>query len=946
MSLEKMWININGADRMVICDPEDSLSAVIRRQGLTGTKVGCNAGQCGACSVILNGELVRSCVKKMKNIEDRSKVVTIEGIGTPDNLHPLQQAWITYGGVQCGFCSPGFIVSSKALLDANPNPTREEVRAWFQKHRNICRCTGYKPLVDAVMAAAEVLRGEKTMEDITYKIPADGKAYGTRFPRRESGIARVTGLANYGDDLSLQMPEDTLHLALVIPDTGHAEINKIDYSEALEMPGVAGVITAEDVKGTNRIAFPIGHPRAEATGLERPIICDEKIFKIGDVVAIVAADTREHAREAAKVVKVDYEPLPEYLNQLESILPDSVRIHPDSNNIFLKWPLIKGDDTKEIMETAENVVEGSFYSSREPHLALEPDCAQAYMGADGKLTIQYKSQFLYGNIDQISAGLGVPSEDIRIIENETGGSFGYSVSPVTPAYAAVCAMALERPVSIVLSYPEHQIVTGKRTPSNANVRLAADKDGRIKAFEYQICYESGAYIEYTQILLLKSLVCMGFPYYIPNIRGVSKAAFSNMSYGTTYRAFSFVQGFTSSESIMDMMAEKLGMDPFDFRYLNIARPGETSSNGQPYNEYPYHEMMDMLRPKYEAAKQRAEAESTDKKKRGVGISIGGYIIGDPTDNAKVSLGLDENGNFTNYNTWQDVGQHAENSCLLLTYEALRPMNVPLDKIKLEMNDTKKAPNTGLSGGSRMHYYAGLATIDAANKLMDLMRKKDGTYRTYDEMIAEGLPTRVDGASSSPQGVAKFLDANTGQGKAYHEKVYSLYMAEVEVDTDTGKTKVLKLTCIADVGKVGNLQGVEGQAYGGMSHSVGFALKEEFSDVKKHSTMAGAGILECEEMPDDIELLFHDSYREWGPFGSSGCSENFQSSAHVAILNAINKAAGVRIYELPAKPEKILAALKAKKEGRELKPEKYYLGRDLYDEIEHLQANPIPDEENF
>ena len=244
------------------------------------------------------------------------------------------------------------------------------------------------------------------------------------------------------------------------------------------------------------------------------------------------------------------------------------------------------------------------------------------------------------------------------------------------------------------------------------------------------------------------------------------------------------------------------------------------------------------------------------------------------------------------------------------------------------------------------YSAMPAVANATTARHSKFDSKDGTYRTYDEMIAEGLPTRVDGVSSSPQGVTKFLDANTGQGKAYHEKVYSLYMAEVEVDTDTGKTKVLKLTCIADVGKVGNLQGVEGQAYGGMSHSVNFALKEEFSDVKKHSTMAGAGILECEEMPDDIELLFHDSYREWGPFGSSGCSENFQSSAHVAILNAINKAAGVRIYELPAKPEKILAALKAKKEGRELKPEKYYLGRDLYDEIEHLQANPIPDEENF
>ncbi len=163
MASKKLILNINGADRMLICDPDvDSLADVLRRIGLTGTKIGCGAGQCGACSVILDGQVVRSCMKKMNAGPDGSKITTIEGIGTPADLHPLQQAWITYGGVQCGFCTPGFIVSAKALLDSNPSPTREEVRAWFQKHRNACRCTGYKPLVDAVMAAAKCLRGARS----------------------------------------------------------------------------------------------------------------------------------------------------------------------------------------------------------------------------------------------------------------------------------------------------------------------------------------------------------------------------------------------------------------------------------------------------------------------------------------------------------------------------------------------------------------------------------------------------------------------------------------------------------------------------------------------------------------------------------------------------------------------------------------------------------------
>jgi aldehyde oxidoreductase len=939
MGLSKMWLNVNGAKRMLICDPDkDTLAAALRRLGLLGVKVGCNAGQCGSCSVLLDGEVVRSCAKKMKNVPEYANVTTIEGIGTPTNLHPLQQAWITYGGIQCGFCTPGFIVSAKGLLDKNPSPTRTEVRAWFQKNKNLCRCTGYAPLVDAVMAAAKVIRGESTMEDITYKVPADGKIYGTRFPRPESGVARACGLANYGEDMTALMPDDTLHLAVVMPMVAHANIKLIDDTEALKMPGVVKVITAKDVKGTNRHALPMSHPRAKNPGLHWPIICDTKISRFGDVVAVVAADTRENAREAAKAVRVELEPLPEYATALEAILPDSVPIHDDLPNLFLTSPLHKGEDTRDVFSKADYVVEGSFHSGREPHLSIEPDVVQAYMGADGMLTVHSKAQWVYGTQMMIAAGVGLPAEKIRVVENVAGGAFGYAVGPPSAGVAAVCALATGRPVSLVFSYPEHQWFTGKRAASYSNARLAANKDGKIQGLEYDTLLDVGGYAYFAEVYLEKSFTLYGFPYSIPNIMGLMNTAHSNISYGTPYRAFAAVQASVPSESLVDMMAEKIGMDPFEFRYKNIARPGDLMSTGCPYHEYPLEEMMTMLRPKYEAMVAKAKKESTPEKKRGVGFALYGYLTGWANDSAQVDLELCSDGTIVNYNTWEDVGQHAEGSALLHTYEALRPLNVPLKKIKLVMNDTKLCPDTGLSGASRQHYMCGKATIDAADKLMEAMRKPDGTFRTYDEMTAEGIPTRYRGTGSTRSEIG-VLDANNAQGDAFPEHMFVAFLSEVEVDVTTGRTKVLALKVLADVGVIGNLQGVEGQAYSGLSHNVGFALKTDFRDMKKHSTMVGAGITECEDMPDDIELMFHETYRKHGPHGSGGAAESFQSAGHVSVLNAINNAVGVRITELPATPEKVKAGIEAKARGEEIKTAKYYLGHDFYEEIDSLAKQP-------
>ena len=239
----KKTVTINGSMKTIVAEADVSLADVIREQfGLTGTKVGCGKGQCGSCSVIMNGKLVKSCITKMKSVPDAAEILTIEGVGTPGNLHPIQLAWTVHGAAQCGFCAPGFIVSAKALLDQNNNPTREEVREWFQKNRNACRCTGYKPIVNAVMDAAKVIRGEMTAKDLAFKLPEDGKIWGSNYPR-PTAVAKATGTIDYGADVGLKMPAGTLRLALVQAKVSHAKILSIDTSEAEKMAGVEKVVT-------------------------------------------------------------------------------------------------------------------------------------------------------------------------------------------------------------------------------------------------------------------------------------------------------------------------------------------------------------------------------------------------------------------------------------------------------------------------------------------------------------------------------------------------------------------------------------------------------------------------------------------------------------------------------------------------------------------------------
>jgi len=889
----------------------------------------------------------------MRTVPEYSKILTIEGIGTPTHLHPLQVAWMNLGAVQCGFCIPGFIVSAYALLQENKKPTREEVRDWFQKHRNVCRCTGYKQIVDAVMAAAKVLRGEATLEDISFKNPKDGEYYGKPVIR-PTALAKVCGLADYGDDQELKMPAGHLHVAIVQPKLAHhAKIKKIDTSEAEKMPGVVKIITHADIKaagGTNVMAEGQFHERTTVMVPSRKVLCEEKIYRWGDVVALAVADTKENARAAAAKVKVEIERLPEYLSYLDAVMPDAIRVHEDTTNIFSKQPVLKGvgleDPSKvaEVIDTSAFKAEGSFYSSREPHLSVEGVTVQAYFDEDGFLAIHCKSQGVYSSLGRIGNSIGVPKDKLRIVMNPTGASFGWSTNAGDLCLAAAAAAITKKPVALSMTYEEFMHFTGKRCPCHSNGRVACDKDGKITAAEFDFGIDHGAYSWGGDDLMIKPVRFAFFPYKVPHVAGLARIANTNHNFGTAYRSYGSPQAYTMSEALMDMLAEKAGIDPFEFRWRNIARPGDTNINSAAFRQYPMQQIMEKMRPHYERAVQEAKAKSTPALRRGVGLAWGGFNVSEgPTDQATVALELNPDGTVTKYDTWQDLGQGGDIGSLMVTLEALKPLKLTPERIQLVQSDTAICPDSGMSAGSRSHYMNGGATRIAGEKLLAAMRKADGTFRTHAEMVKEGIPTKHIGKYETvvTPGLIR-NDPNTGIGDPSPAYTYVLNLAEVEVDAATGKARCVRFTCVDEVGKVGNIDAVNGQAYGGISHSIAFALSEIYEDCKKHNNMASCGVPYIKDIPDEITVIHNEGHDATGPWGSSGASEAFQSSGHMAVINAVYNACGVRIHEIPATKEKIKAGLDAIAAGKKpAAPKKYFLGSELYEELENIKAHPVP-----
>jgi aldehyde oxidoreductase len=475
------------------------------------------------------------------------------------------------------------------------------------------------------------------------------------------------------------------------------------------------------------------------------------------------------------------------------------------------------------------------------------------------------------------------------------------------ALLGVAAIATGKPVTLKYDYFQHITYTGKRSPFFVRLKYGADDSGKIVAMESDWSVDHGPYSEFGDLLTVRGAQFIGAGYGIANIRGLGRTVCTNHAWGSAFRAYGSPQSFLASESLIDELAEKMSMDPFELRYKNIYRPGDTAPTGQAPEVYSFPDMFDKLRPLYEEALKKAKAESTAELKKGVGLALGIYGCGlDGPDASEAGVELTPDG-VVLATSWEDHGQGADIGALGTCHEALRPLNLGPNQIRLVMNDTAITPNSGPAGGSRSQVMTGNAIKTGCEMLLNAMRKKDGTYRTYEEMKAENIPLTYSGKWTAS--MCTPCDEN-GQGSPFPVYMYGVFMAEVTVDTRSGKTQVDKYTVMADVGKINNKLVVDGQIYGGVAQGIGLSLSEDFEDLKKHTSLASCGLPYINAIPDDFEIHYFENPREHGPFGAAGVGELPLTSSHVAVINAINNATGVRITQLPALPEKVLAGLKA------------------------------------
>jgi aldehyde oxidoreductase len=860
-----------------VVDSQKSLLKVIREDlKLTGTKEGCSAGHCGTCAVLVDGEVVLACRYPVIKAQGK-EIVTIEGIGTLKNPHPLQLAFAKMGAIQCGFCTPGMIIRAKSLLDGNPGPSRDEIKKALQPH--ICRCTGYQKIFEAVELAASCLRRETK----SIKLKLEGKNTIGKSVTRIDALGKATGATLYAADLAV---EGCVHVKVLRSPHHHAKIINIDTKEAEAIPGVLAVLTAKDVKGTNILKM---------AGDDQPVLCSNKVRFIGDPVVAVGATSEEIASHALEKIEVTYEPLEPVMTPEEALKEGAVRVHDDRSNLFFEQTVIHGDVGKGFSE-ADIVLEKSYTTQTVEHGYLENDSGVAYIHENGQLVVMAAGQNIHAHRKTIAEALGLGLEKVRVIQTPTGGAFGGKLDVSVGGILGLAALKLKRPVKLVYTRSETFAATPKRHPFFMKVKVGAKKDGTLMALDFDVTADGGAYKSFSNSVTQRGVIHAQGPYRFPNARVYGKAVYTNTAFKGAMRGFGVPQVAFAIESMLDELASQLKMDPLALRIKNGFVKGDTTICGQILDHaIGFQECMETLKPLYEKALNEAKATTTNEIKRGVGL--GGVWFGPgrsapdqseawaellPDDTLQVWIGAADMGQGTDTMFWQ---------------VAAETMGFPLERVKVSTTDTEITPDGNFSAGSRQTYVSGKAVQMAVAELKKAM--EENRAKTYSEMKAKGLPTLYK-AVNKP--VTSRPDPKTGQGVPWETYSFGIQMAEVAVEVKTGKVDVLKITSVHDLGTVINIQNVEGQLHGGIAMGLGYALMEEFVYTKTDS-FAKLKIPRAKDMPE-MEVITLNIPRVKGPFGASGTAEYADVPTAPAIANAIYNACGVRVRDLPIAPEKI------------------------------------------
>jgi aldehyde oxidoreductase len=912
---ERISFSVNGRAVHVVATGVRRLSRVLRDDlGLTGTKVGCDAGDCGACTVLLNGEPACACLIAAGQVEG-CEITTVEGLARRAPFYDrLQQSFLSHGAAQCGACTPGMLVAATALLEKNSSPRDSEVMDAIGGV--LCRCTGYRKIISAIMEA-----GASRVEELS---PPAGAAVGARLVRLD-GKKKVDGTEIFGAD---ETPVGTLGLRVVRCPYARAQFQFGDLDEFVAAhPGIALVLTARNVPGVD--CYGVIPKYAD-----QPVFAHREARYRGEAVAAIIGEPDAIEGLDLSQFPVRWQELPALKTIDEALAPDAPRIHAHrEENVLVRGRVVRGDVEKAIAQS-DFVVEGEYETGFVEHAYIEPEAGFARRVGD-QIEIQACTQSPYMDRSDIAKILGIAPEKVRIIPTAVGGGFGSKLDLSVQPFVALAAWKLDKPVRMVYSRTESIVSTTKRHPARMRLRAGASLDGKLIALDFAADFNTGAYSSWGPTVAGRVPVHASGPYSVPNYRAVTRAVHTNIVPAGAFRGFGVPQAAIAQEQLYDDLADKIGMDRLELRILNALDNNSPTVTGQVLGEgVGIRACFEALRPRWLASKTEAgefNAGATGPLRRGVGVAGMWYGCGNTSlpNPSTVRIGLKPNGRIALHQGAVDIGQGSNTIVTQICADAL---GAPIAEFDLVSGDTAITPDCGKTSASRQTFVTGKAAQIAGTMLRAEILKMagacdcatiefaDGRVRVTDEGRSKQVPlaeSPLDAHGYVITCEATFdpptspLDEN-GQGNPYAVFGFGAHLAEVEVDVELGTVRVLKVTAAHDVGRAINPTLVEGQIEGGVAQGLGMALMEEFFPGRGEN-LHDYLIPSAGDIPPIESILIEDP-SSVGPFGAKGIGEQAVIPTAPAILNAIHDAVGVRIQKIPATPDRVRAAILAERNG--------------------------------
>ena len=849
----KVWIN----GQEVEADEERKLMDVLRNDlRLKSVKDGCSEGACGTCTVLIDGKATKSCVQKMGRLAGKH-ILTVEGLSQREK-DVYVYAFGETGAVQCGFCIPGMVICAKGLLDVNPDPSRVEIA--YAIRNNYCRCTGYKKIIDAIQLAAKMLR-----EDIA---PAEQEKMirvGSRVHRIDAE-GKVLGTGKYVDDLDKVNFPEMIYGSAVRSKYPRAIVKAIHTEKAKALPGVVCVLTADDVPGKNKV----GHLKQD---WDTMIAVGDTTRYLGDAICLVAAETPEILEQAKALVEVEYEKLKPVTCPAEAMEEGAPLVH-STGNILSHEHLVRGN-ADEVIAASKYKVTRHYETPWTEHAFLEPECAVAFYDEDGDVFIYSTDQSAHQTLHECSLLLG--TDKVKVQNALVGGGFGGKEDMTVQHLAALLTYVTKKPVKMKLTRAESLLVHPKRHPFYMDMTMGCDANGNIMGVKAKVASDTGAFASLGGPVLERACTHAAGPYHYENFEIEGTAYYTNNPPAGAFRGFGVTQTCFATETLLNMMADKVGITPWEIRYRNAIRPGETLPNGQIVdNSTGLVETLEAVKEKYNAALEAGKPVGIGcaMKNAGVGVGI--------PDTGRVKLVFEEDRKLHIYSGASCIGQGLGT---VLTQMVVTNTDLKHEDIVYERSNTWFSPDSGTTSGSRQTLVTGEACRRACDKIME----DRNAGKTIDDVIGKVYYAEYL-AKTDP------LGANVPNPVSHVAYGYATQVCIL--DKKTGKIE--EIVAAHDVGKAVNPLSCEGQIEGGVVMSIGFALREHYpidENCKPIEKYGSLGLFRSHEIPK-IDAIVIDKPGLNVACGAIGIGEITSIPTAPAIADAYFRRDGERQYSLP------------------------------------------------